>query len=91
MYSNKEFLTAELQSIRDAGLFKSERVITSVQGAGITLADGQDCAEFLREQLPGAFVASRRRCRGKRNAGFARLRHVQRPFHLRHARRSQRT
>lgn len=35
MYTNKEFLIKELQSIKDAGLYKSERIIASPQGAEI--------------------------------------------------------
>ena len=35
MYINKEFLIKELQSIKDAGLYKSERIIASPQGAEI--------------------------------------------------------
>ncbi len=37
MYTNKEFLIKELQSIKDAGLYKSERVIASAQGAEIVV------------------------------------------------------
>ena len=36
MYTDyKEFLAKELTAIKDAGLFKDERVITSAQGAEI--------------------------------------------------------
>lgn len=44
MYKNfKTHLEAELQDIKDAGLYKNERVITSPQGAGIEVAtaDGE--------------------------------------------------
>jgi len=36
----KEHLQNELKSIEEAGLFKSERIITSEQGAEITLNTG---------------------------------------------------
>ena len=35
-----------LDQIRDAGLFKSERTITSPQSAEITLADGRTVLNF---------------------------------------------
>jgi glycine C-acetyltransferase len=37
----RRFLTAEIDTIRAAGLYKSERVIASPQGAWITLQDGR--------------------------------------------------
>ena len=38
MYANfKKHLTKELQDIKDAGLYKNERVITSPQGADISV------------------------------------------------------
>jgi glycine C-acetyltransferase len=37
----RRFLTAEIDTIRAAGLYKSERVIASPQGAWITLLDGR--------------------------------------------------
>ncbi|MFA7116099.1 MAG: glycine C-acetyltransferase [Bacteroidales bacterium] len=41
MYNNfQKFLTDELQSIKDAGLYKDERVITSPQRADITITSG---------------------------------------------------
>lgn len=41
MYSNREKLVSELQQIRDAGLYKGERIITGPQGARIDTADGE--------------------------------------------------
>ncbi len=38
----KEFLSQELSSIEDAGLYKSERIITSPQGADVTVNSGDD-------------------------------------------------
>jgi len=37
----REFLQGELAQIKESGLFKDERIITSRQGASITLADGR--------------------------------------------------
>ncbi|GHG53150.1 glycine C-acetyltransferase [Streptomyces griseocarneus] len=39
--SMREHLRTELQGIRDAGLYKSERVITSPQSAAISVGDGR--------------------------------------------------
>ncbi|MDG2331825.1 MAG: glycine C-acetyltransferase [Flavobacteriales bacterium] len=38
----KEFLSEELSNIEDAGLYKSERIITSPQGADVTVNSGDD-------------------------------------------------
>ena len=46
MYTIQERLTADLEEIKNAGLFKSERIITSPQGAEITLADGSKVLNF---------------------------------------------
>ena len=45
--------TAELESIREQGLFKSERVITSPQAAEITLADGRTVLNFCANNYLG--------------------------------------
>ena len=38
MFDNvRESLTREIEEIREAGLYKTERVITSPQGVGITV------------------------------------------------------
>ncbi len=37
----KDHLSSELQSIREAGLYKNEQAIVSAQGARVTLADGR--------------------------------------------------
>ena len=42
-----------LDEIRDAGLFKSERVITSPQSAEITLADGRTVLNFCANNYLG--------------------------------------
>ncbi len=54
MYDNfKEFLTKEIQEIRDAGLYKEERIIVSPQGAEITLESGQKVLNFCANNYLG--------------------------------------
>ncbi len=53
MYANKEFLTKELASIREAGLFKNERIIADEQGAEIRLADGSSVLNFCANNYLG--------------------------------------
>jgi len=54
MYDNfKEFLTKEIQDIRDAGLYKEERIIVSPQGAEITLESGQKVLNFCANNYLG--------------------------------------
>jgi glycine C-acetyltransferase len=49
----KPVLTAELESIREAGLFKKERIITSAQGPEITLSDGSKVLNFCANNYLG--------------------------------------
>ena len=49
----KPVLEKELQEIKDAGLFKNERVITSPQGADIRLADGSEVINFCANNYLG--------------------------------------
>lgn len=49
----KQHLQQELQSIVEAGLFKKERVITSPQGAEITLQSGQKVINFCANNYLG--------------------------------------
>ncbi len=49
----KDFLRQELESIEAAGLFKRERIITSPQGAEITLADGRKVLNFCANNYLG--------------------------------------
>jgi len=49
----KPVLAAELDKIREAGLFKSERVIASPQGAEVRLADGRDVLVFCANNYLG--------------------------------------
>ncbi len=55
MYSPKfkEHLQNTLREIREAGLFKKERIITSPQGAEITLEDGRKVLNFCANNYLG--------------------------------------
>jgi glycine C-acetyltransferase len=54
MYGNvKDNLSKELQSIRDAGLFKEERVIMTPQGAEIEVKGGQKVLNFCANNYLG--------------------------------------
>ena len=54
MYSNiKQHLQQELQDIKDNGLYKEERIITSPQGAEITLSTGQTVLNFCANNYLG--------------------------------------
>ena len=49
----KEHLSKEIENIKDAGLFKSERIITSAQGPEITLNTGQKVLNFCANNYLG--------------------------------------
>jgi glycine C-acetyltransferase len=49
----KPFLTKELASIKEAGLYKKERVITSSQAAEITIEGGQQVLNFCANNYLG--------------------------------------
>ena len=49
----KPFLTKELESIKEAGLYKKERIITSPQGAEITIQGGQQVLNFCANNYLG--------------------------------------
>jgi len=49
----KEHLAAEIENIQDAGLFKSERIITSSQSAEIRLDNGQAVLNFCANNYLG--------------------------------------
>ena len=54
MYGNiKEQLQAELQDIKDAGLYKSERIITSSQDAVIKISTGEEVINFCANNYLG--------------------------------------
>lgn len=49
----KPFLTKELEAIKEAGLFKKERIITSPQAAEITIQGGQKVLNFCANNYLG--------------------------------------
>ncbi|MDX9772002.1 MAG: glycine C-acetyltransferase [Bacteroidales bacterium] len=54
MYTNfQEFLTKEIASIKEAGLYKGERIIVSPQDAEITLNTGQKVLNFCANNYLG--------------------------------------
>jgi glycine C-acetyltransferase len=54
MYGNiKEHLQAELKDIKNHGLYKEERIITSAQGAEITLSTGETVLNFCANNYLG--------------------------------------
>ncbi len=54
MYSNiKQYLQEELIAIKEAGLYKSERVITSSQDAEITISTGEKVINFCANNYLG--------------------------------------
>lgn len=54
MYTKfQDFLKDELCQIKDAGLFKAERVITSPQGAAISVSTGQEVLNFCANNYLG--------------------------------------
>ena len=54
MYQHfQQYLESELQAIKEAGLYKNERVITSPQKADITVAGGQQVLNFCANNYLG--------------------------------------
>lgn len=53
MYTIQDKLQTEITSIKEAGLYKEERVIASPQGAEITLADGSKVLNFCANNYLG--------------------------------------
>ncbi len=49
----KNFLAEEIQSIKDASLYKNERIITTPQGAEITLTTGEKVLNFCSNNYLG--------------------------------------
>ena len=49
----KDSLTKEIQEIKDAGLYKSERVITSPQDTVIKISSGQEVLNFCSNNYLG--------------------------------------
>lgn len=54
MFNNmKNFLIEEIQNIKDAGLYKSERIIIGPQGSNITLENGRKVLNFCANNYLG--------------------------------------
>ncbi len=54
MYTKfQSFLKEELSQIKEAGLFKNERIITSPQGAAISVSSGQEVLNFCANNYLG--------------------------------------
>ena len=54
MYNNfQEHLTKELAGIKEAGLFKNERILVSPQGAEITISSGAKVLNFCANNYLG--------------------------------------
>ena len=49
----KEYLTEELENIKESGLFKKERIITSPQDAVITISSGEQVINFCANNYLG--------------------------------------
>ena len=49
----KEYLREELSNIKEAGLYKEERIITSAQGAVIRVSGGQEVINFCANNYLG--------------------------------------
>ena len=49
----KEYLREELSDIKEAGLYKEERIITSAQGAVIRVSGGQEVINFCANNYLG--------------------------------------
>ena len=81
MYGNfKEFLEQELQSIKDAGLYKTERVICSPQRAEIEVA-GKECLNFCANNYLGLsdnprLVEAAKRAMDERGYGMSSVRFI---------------
>ena len=80
----QDFLKAEIQSIKDAGLYKTERLIATPQDAEIKLTTGETVLNFCANNYLG--LSSHPRV----IEGCPGIRHVVCSFHLRYPGYSQR-
>src|ERR1051325_11049624 len=77
----KRELEAELQSIRDEGLWKDERVLASPQGPVVKLADGREVLVFCANNYLGlsshpAVIAAAHRALDERGFGLSSVRFI---------------
>ena len=81
MYGNfKQFLEQELQAIKDAGLYKTERVICSPQRAEIEVA-GKECLNFCANNYLGLsdnprLIQAAKRAMDERGYGMSSVRFI---------------
>lgn len=74
-------IAVELQEIRDAGLWKEERVITTPQDAAIRVASGNEVLNFCANNYLGlsddpALIAAARDCLEERGFGMSSVRFI---------------
>lgn len=79
--SLKQRISDELQAIREQGLFKSERIISSPQSAQITLADGRRVLNFCANNYLGladhpAVIAAAKEALDSHGFGMASVRFI---------------
>lgn len=79
----QDFLKAEIQSIKDAGLYKTERLIATPQDAEIKLTTGETVLNFCANNYLG-LSSHPRVIEGAKKALDAGIRHVVCSFHLRY-------
>ncbi|MQA27450.1 MAG: glycine C-acetyltransferase [Micromonosporaceae bacterium] len=77
----RDDLRTQLQDIRDAGLYKAERVITSPQRAGITVGDGGEVLNFCANNYLGLadhpeVIAAAQEALDERGFGMASVRFI---------------
>jgi len=82
MYNDfKEFLTKELQSIKDAGLYKDERIITTAQKADIKVKGGKEVLNFCANNYLGLannpeLIAAAKEALDERGYGMSSVRFI---------------
>ncbi len=79
----KDHLSKTLAEIKEAGLYKEERLIESAQQAAITVK-GKEVLNFCANNYLGLSNHPRLIAAAQEYDGTPRLRHVVRPFHLWH-------
>ena len=77
----RDHLTSELEAIRDAGLFKGERVIVGPQNAAVTVDTGQEVLNFCANNYLGlanhpSLRDAAERALGNRGFGMASVRFI---------------
>ncbi|MDR0711755.1 MAG: aminotransferase class I/II-fold pyridoxal phosphate-dependent enzyme, partial [Prevotellaceae bacterium] len=77
----QEYLSRELESIRAAGLYKSERIIASPQSVAITLQSGQQALNFCANNYLGLsdspeLISAAREAMEKRGYGMSSVRFI---------------